>query len=93
MLSVFCKLPIQPMTKMEHLKQMLIVRIILSVFQFRINDRCGPTCTKRGRTRSGRPRAPARDTQRQTLSLPAPCAACIRAHFCFRQASWHSHSQ
>ncbi|GIL94695.1 hypothetical protein Vretimale_918 [Volvox reticuliferus] len=38
-LSVFCKLPIQPMTDMVHLKQLLILRIILSVFQFRINGR------------------------------------------------------
>ncbi|KAG2437818.1 hypothetical protein HXX76_005438 [Chlamydomonas incerta] len=39
MLSVFCKLPIQPMTRMAHLKQLLMLRIILSVFQFRINGR------------------------------------------------------
>lgn len=40
MLSVFCKLPIQSMTRMAHLKQLLMLRIILSVFQFRINGRC-----------------------------------------------------
>ncbi|KAG2497394.1 hypothetical protein HYH03_004550 [Edaphochlamys debaryana] len=39
MLSVFCKLPIQPMTRMVHLKHLLLLRIILSVFQFRINGR------------------------------------------------------
>lgn len=39
MLSVFCKLPIQSMTRMAHLKQLLMMRIILSVFQFRINGR------------------------------------------------------
>ncbi|GLC34133.1 hypothetical protein PLESTB_000841000 [Pleodorina starrii] len=39
MLSVFCKLPIQPLTEMAHLKQLLMLRIILSVFQFRINGR------------------------------------------------------
>lgn len=39
MLSVFCKLPIQPTSSMAHLKQALMMRIILSVFQFRINGR------------------------------------------------------
>eukprot|EP00798_Chlamydomonas_sp_ICE-L_P027064 gene27064-2297_t len=39
MLSIFCKLPIQPMTTMGHMKQMLMMRIILSVYQFRINTR------------------------------------------------------
>ncbi len=39
-LSVFCKLPIAGMTKMADLRRMFLIRIILSVFQFRINKRC-----------------------------------------------------
>ena len=39
MCSIFCKVPIQPMTKMAHLQQMFMLRIILSVFQFRVNKR------------------------------------------------------
>lgn len=38
--QVFCKLPIQSMTRMEHLKHLLMMRIILSVFQSHINARC-----------------------------------------------------
>lgn len=38
-LSIFCKLPIQPMTTMEDLRRAFMVRILLSVFQFRINAR------------------------------------------------------
>jgi len=39
MCSIFCKMPIQPMTKMGHLRQLFMLRIILSVFQFRVNKR------------------------------------------------------
>ncbi len=39
MLSVFCKLPIVPMSKMEHLQRMFLIRVLLSVFQFRVNKR------------------------------------------------------
>jgi len=39
MLTLFCKLPIQPMSRMAHLRQLLMIRIMLSVFQFRINGR------------------------------------------------------
>uniref|UniRef100_A0A6U0W9G0 Mitochondrial processing peptidase n=1 Tax=Polytomella parva TaxID=51329 RepID=A0A6U0W9G0_9CHLO len=39
MLTLFCKLPIQPMTRMGDLRVLLMLRIILSVFQFRINGR------------------------------------------------------
>lgn len=38
-LSIFCKLPIQPMTTMQDLRRAFMVRILLSVFQFRINAR------------------------------------------------------
>ncbi|GAX77204.1 hypothetical protein CEUSTIGMA_g4650.t1 [Chlamydomonas eustigma] len=38
-LSIFCKLPILSMTKMEHLRQSLMMRLILSVFQFRVHGR------------------------------------------------------
>jgi hypothetical protein len=41
-LSVFCKLPVAGMTKMADLRRMFLIRIILSVFQFRINKRCVP---------------------------------------------------
>lgn len=39
MLSVFCKVPITPMTTMGHLRQLLMIRTILSVFQFRVTKR------------------------------------------------------
>jgi len=39
MLSVFCKLPIQEIHSMEDLRRAFIVRLILSVFQFRMNGR------------------------------------------------------
>lgn len=39
MLSVFCKLPLIPMTRVEHLQHQVMIRIILSAFQFRINAR------------------------------------------------------
>ena len=39
MLSIFCKLPILPMTRMEHLRQSFMMRILLSVFQFRVHGR------------------------------------------------------
>jgi len=39
MLSVFCKVPITPMTTMAHLRQLLMIRTILSVFQFRVTKR------------------------------------------------------
>lgn len=39
MLSVFCKLPILPMTQMQHLRQSFMMRILLSVFQFRVHGR------------------------------------------------------
>lgn len=38
-LSVFCKLPIRPMTTMHDLRRAFMVRILLSVMQFRINAR------------------------------------------------------
>ena len=38
-LSIFCKLPIQPMTKLQHLRDSFITRILLSVFQFRVHGR------------------------------------------------------
>lgn len=39
MLSVYCKLPIKSMTDLEGLRRMVIIRLILSAFQFRINKR------------------------------------------------------
>ncbi|KAG1670958.1 hypothetical protein FOA52_011393 [Chlamydomonas sp. UWO 241] len=39
MLSIFCKLPISPMTTMEHLRQAFMVRTLLSVFRFRLQGR------------------------------------------------------
>lgn len=39
MLSIFCKLPILPMTQMQHLRQSFMMRILLSVFQFRVHGR------------------------------------------------------
>eukprot|EP00798_Chlamydomonas_sp_ICE-L_P019762 gene19762-26456_t len=39
MLSIFCKLPVQPMTTMGHMRQLIMTRIIVSVFQFRVNAR------------------------------------------------------
>ncbi|CAD7695599.1 unnamed protein product [Ostreobium quekettii] len=39
MLSVFCKLPVQPITKEGGLQYLLMLRTILSVLQFRINAR------------------------------------------------------
>ena len=39
MLSLFCKLPLLPMTRLEHLRQSFMMRILLSVFQTRIHGR------------------------------------------------------
>ena len=39
MLSVFCKLPVQPIITEGGLQYLLMLRIILSVLQFRINAR------------------------------------------------------
>ncbi|KAK9810226.1 hypothetical protein WJX72_007002 [[Myrmecia] bisecta] len=39
MLSLFCKLPIQPVTHIRDLRRAFMVRILLSVLQFRINGR------------------------------------------------------
>lgn len=39
MLSIFCKLPIRQVQTMKDLKDLLMLRIVLSVFQFRINAR------------------------------------------------------
>lgn len=39
MLSIFCKLPIMSMTQMQHLKTSFMLRILLSVFQFRLHGR------------------------------------------------------
>ncbi|GMH43786.1 hypothetical protein BSKO_11720 [Bryopsis sp. KO-2023] len=39
MLSVFCKLPVRPIRTRENLKEMLMLRTILSVLHFRINAR------------------------------------------------------
>ena len=58
MLSVFCKLPIQPMTHMAHLRQLLMLRILLSVFQFRINGRCVRAGTAAGGRRGARAGCP-----------------------------------
>lgn len=38
-LSVFCKVPVRPMTTMQDLRRAFMVRILLSVMQFRINAR------------------------------------------------------
>ena len=38
-LSIFCKLPIQPMKTLDDLKRAFMVRVMLSVMQFRINAR------------------------------------------------------
>lgn len=38
-LSIFCKLPVRPMVSMSDLRRMFITRILVSVFQFRINVR------------------------------------------------------
>ena len=38
-LSLFCKLPIASTVTMQNLKWMVMKRIIMSVFQFRINGR------------------------------------------------------
>lgn len=38
-LSIFCKLPVQPMKTLDDLKRAFMVRIMLSVMQFRINAR------------------------------------------------------
>lgn len=38
-LSLFCKLPIQPLTTMQDLRRAFMVRILLSVLQFRVNAR------------------------------------------------------
>lgn len=38
-LSVFCKLPVRPMTTLEDLKRAFAIRVLLSVFQFRVNAR------------------------------------------------------
>jgi hypothetical protein len=38
-LSVFCKLPIVPMSDTDQLRQMFIMRILLSTFQFRVSKR------------------------------------------------------
>ena len=38
MLSLFCKLPVQPMNTMAGLRQGFVARIMLSVLQFRINQ-------------------------------------------------------
>lgn len=40
MLSVFCKMPIMPTDNMGNLRRQLMLRIVLSVFQFRVNKRC-----------------------------------------------------
>ncbi len=67
MCSIFCKMPIQPMTKMGHLRQLFMLRIILSVFQFRVNKRCAARC----RTGLGHPQVP--------RMKPALCARCASA--------------
>jgi hypothetical protein len=41
MLTVFCKLPVVSLSSMADLKYSFMVRLILSAFQFRINQRCG----------------------------------------------------
>lgn len=38
-LSIFCKLPVQPMKTLDDLKRAFMVRVMLSVMQFRINAR------------------------------------------------------
>jgi predicted Zn-dependent peptidase len=38
-LSIFCKLPIRPMTTLDDLKRAFLIRVLLSVFQFRVNAR------------------------------------------------------
>ena len=54
-LSLFCKLPIASTVTMQNLKWMVMKRIIMSVFQFRINGRrvsgegpggWGPVCVQ-----------------------------------------------
>ncbi|CAL8466878.1 g6414 [Coccomyxa elongata] len=39
MLSLFCKLPVQPMTRIRDMRTAFMVRIMLSVLQFRLNRR------------------------------------------------------
>ena len=39
MLSVFCKLPVQPVDTLEGVKHALVVRLLLSVWQFRVGRR------------------------------------------------------
>ena len=39
MLSVFCKLPVQPVDTLEGVKHAFVVRLLLSVWQFRVGRR------------------------------------------------------
>lgn len=45
MLSLFCKLPVQPMDTMEGLRASFMARLMLSVLQFRINGRYSAQAT------------------------------------------------